>query len=88
MHGYVDFESYFGRLKTKVWCNISLGGPDRGTVAARYSLKTDKKVIANNKDLDYGNQKDSYDNKSGGIRANWAKLIIKYDGKGATLTDK
>lgn len=88
VHGYVDFESYFGGLITKVWCNVSLGGPDRAAVTARYSLKTDKKVIANNKKLDYGNLKDSYTKVSGGAGASYAKLIIKYDGKGATLTDK
>lgn len=88
VHGYVDFESYFGGLITKVWCNVSLGGPDRAAVTARYSLKTEKKTIGNNKKLDYSNLKDSYTKVSGGAGASYAKLIIKYDGKGVSLTDK
>lgn len=87
VHGYVDFESYFGGLITKVWCNVNLIGAERDTVEARYSLKSNKKIIANNKKLNYMNLGDSYTKVSCGAGASYAKLIIKYDGKAATLKD-
>lgn len=88
VHGYVDFASYFGGTKTKVWCNVSLGGPDRDCVTAKYTLSTDKVKIARNKSLDAIKPSASYTAKSGGLFANWAKLQIKYDGKKAAIKSK
>lgn len=88
VHGYVDFERYFAGAKTKVWCNVMLGGADRDYVSARYSLATDKKKIATSKLLNVYNPSASYAGVSGGLYAKYAKLHIKYDGKKATLIDR
>lgn len=88
VHGYVDFASYFLGAKTKVWCNVSLGGADRAAVSAKYWLKTDKKKIASNKPLNCYKPAATYDGRSGGMRASYGKLIIKYDNKTKELKDK
>lgn len=88
VHGYVDFERYFAGARTKVWCNVILGGADRDCVSARYSLSTNVKKMAKNKPLDMYHHSASYTGVSGGLNAKYAKLHIKYDGKKATLIDK
>lgn len=83
VHGYVDLQS--NCLVSYVWCNVSLQGRDRAAVSAKYTLKTNKKILRKSKTLNCLDMSDSYDAKSGGANAKFAKLIIKYDGKSVTL---
>lgn len=78
VHAYIDFQrtSYF---TTYVWANLSLGGPERDIAAAKYTLRTDVKIITNKRTLSYKNPKDSYTAVSGGWGAEYVKLTVTLD---------
>lgn len=86
VHGYIDLQSNL--LVSYVWCNVSLQGPDRSAVEAKYTVKTNKKSIKKNRKLNYRNLSDSYTARTGGANAKWAKLVINYDDKTVELKQK
>lgn len=87
VHGYVDFLEGSFIFEDKVWCNVSLNGPDRACVSAYYTLETNKKVVEKC-ELSYRNLGDSYIERKVGYGGSYAKLTVLYDGKKGILKTK
>ncbi len=88
LHTYVDFLEGPLWITDKVWCNISLNGPEAACTEGIYTLATNKNIVVSKIHLSYRNLSDSYTEKSEGYGGSYAYLEGTYGSKNFYLRTK